>query len=301
MPEHIHAIMRRQWGLTTLEQAVGAGLSRDQVQRLVASGAWVRVRRGVYRSAAVVPTWQSDLLALVLDTGGVASHRSAARAWELDGSYPCRPEITLPHPAHNKRVGSEIHASTQFDLVRLTRRQGIPVTSVDRTLLDVAAVVAPHKLTQMIDDALRRNLITFDALTACLVSHSIQGRNGAGPMREELDRRLSEEDVPLSAWSRAVAGLLTGHGLPDPRFEHRIETDSGFVAQVDLAYPDLRIAVELDSVTFHLRRERFTPDAGRRNRITNAGWHLLTVTWDMYAHQPGRLVADVVAARHLRL
>ncbi len=299
MSEAIYALMRHQLGLIAREQALRHGLTRHQISRLLGSGEWACDRRGVYRSAAVSRTWQTELLALVLDTGGTASHRSSARLSELEGAYSWFPEVTLPHPARTRRPRAIVHASTQCDLFSPTRRYGIRTTPIDRTLIDVAGVVKAGSFTKMIDDALRRRLTTFDSLTACLVLHSVQGRTGAGFLRAELGRRSKTEQVPLSAWSRWVARLLVSQGLPEPLLEHRIERDGGLVAQVDLAYPDVRLAIELDSISFHLRRERFTPDAIRRNRISNAGWRLLTVTWSMYVDHPADLVTSIYDARAL--
>ncbi|MCP5028747.1 MAG: type IV toxin-antitoxin system AbiEi family antitoxin domain-containing protein [Actinomycetia bacterium] len=301
MPEAILHLLRVQFGLISTRQAYDGGLTRAQIRHLVATGEWVRQRRGVYRSAIIPMTWQGELMAELLDDAlASVSHRSGARVWSLDGARSCRPEITIPYPSRGRRTFAIVHGSTQYDLFTPTMRQGLRVTPIDRTLIDVAGVVKPHVRTAMIDDALNRRLLTLDELTACLVRHSVQGRTGSGKLRADLHMRTAEEKVPLSSWSRWVAELLVEHGLPAPRFEVVIEDRTGFVAQVDLAYPELQIAIELDSVSFHLRRDRFTPDAVRRNAITNAGWHLLTVTWDLYTGRPADLVTLVADAREFR-
>jgi hypothetical protein len=112
--------------------------------------------------------------------------------------------------------------------------------------------------------------------------------------------RVEEGAVPLSEWSRWVAELLTDNGFPDPVLEHRIEQGGCLVAQVDLAYPYLRVAIELDSVSFRIRRHRITPDAVRRNDIGNAGWHLQTVTWEPYAARTATLLQQLGDACELR-
>ncbi len=294
MPVSVLALMRRQYGLITAQQAYLRGMTPAQVRHLLSRGDWVPFRRGVYRSAMVPPSWEADLIAeLLRDEITVGSHRWAARVWALEGSRPCRPEIMVPHPTSGRRKFAIVHGSTQFDLFAATVWRGIRVTPVDRTLIDCAGVVQPSVLVAMIDDALRRRLVTYDRLVACLARHSVQGRTGAGSLRTNLELRRKEERVPLSQWSRWVAQLLTEHGLPAPVLEHRIEYGGSFLAQVDPAYPELGVAIELDSVSFHLRRDRFTPDAVRRNRITNAGWRLITVTWELYVDQPSVLLADV--------
>ena len=96
-----------------------------------------------------------------------------------------------------------------------------------------------------------------------------------------------------------VEDLLVTHGLPRPRLEYRICRSNGsLIAQVDLAYPNRRVAIELDSVRYHLNRESFVSDPRRRSRLTLAGWTVLSFTWDDYLNYPACLckaVADACA------
>ena len=94
-----------------------------------------------------------------------------------------------------------------------------------------------------------------------------------------------------------VEELLVDAGLARPRLEYRIHgADGRFLAQVDLAYPARRVAIELDSVRHHLNRESFVADARRRNRVTLAGWTVLSFTWDDYTNRPASLCDAVTAA-----
>ncbi len=103
--------------------------------------------------------------------------------------------------------------------------------------------------------------------------------------------------MPLSDWSRMVAELLGDARLPRPVFEYRIVDRSGsLVAQVDLAYPAERLAIELDSVRWHFNLESFVADPRRRNQLSVAGWTVLTFTWDDYAKRPEALCATVARA-----
>ena len=94
-----------------------------------------------------------------------------------------------------------------------------------------------------------------------------------------------------------VAGLLGGAGLPRPVFEHRVTApDGSLIAQVDLAYPAERLAIELDSVRWHFNLESFVADPRRRNQLSVVGWTVLTFTWDDYAKRPEALCATVERA-----
>ena len=93
-----------------------------------------------------------------------------------------------------------------------------------------------------------------------------------------------------------VARLLEDSGLPSPELEYPILAEGGRrIAQVDLAYPSARIAIELDSVRWHLDRRSFHRDRDRWNALTSAGWTPLLFTWAMYADTPTDLVATVRA------
>ena len=94
-----------------------------------------------------------------------------------------------------------------------------------------------------------------------------------------------------------VADLLIESGLSRPVMEYPIHTPSGrFVAQVDLAYPDRRVAIELDSRRWHLNRVSFDRDPERRNRLTIVGWTVLNFTWSHYTNDPRSLCSTVAAA-----
>ena len=94
-----------------------------------------------------------------------------------------------------------------------------------------------------------------------------------------------------------VADLLVESGLSRPLMEHRINSLSGeLVAQVDLAYPECRVAIELDSRRWHLNRVSFDKDPERRNRLTVLGWTVLNFTWNHYVQEPRKLCATVEAA-----
>ena len=95
-----------------------------------------------------------------------------------------------------------------------------------------------------------------------------------------------------------VAELLMSSGLDSPALEYRVlGRDGSLVAQVDLAYPSVRLAIELDSVRWHFNRVSFAEDPRRRNAMFLAGWNVLTFTWDDYVNHPAALCATVAKAR----
>lgn len=295
----IHERMTRQHGLITREQALQEGMTDTQIKWRIRTGSWVRVARGVYRHRSTPDTRMARLLAACLTRDALASHRSAAALHGIDGFRLDYIELVVPRGGAKSLTGAILHQSTQFDLVMPTERRGIPCTGLGRTLLDVSAVVGRQRLDQAIDSVLRDGWLRLTDLYRILVSHARRGRDGCAAFRASLEDR-SDDSIPLSAWSRMVSDLLVESGLSRPVMEHRIHASDGeLVAQVDLAYPERRVAIELDSRRWHLNRVSFDKDPERRNRLTILGWTVLNFTWTHYVQDPRALCATVqTACRH---
>ena len=129
----------RQHALVTSVQAAACGGTRPMLEHRVAAGRWRKVGPGVYRLAGAPVTWPSQLLAAVLAAGpgAMGSHRSAGFSWELDGCRPGAPEIVVPRGRRARLAGVRVHESTDIGLVTPRIVDGIPVTPVARTLLDL--------------------------------------------------------------------------------------------------------------------------------------------------------------------
>lgn len=288
--------MRWQHGLVTRAQALAAGMTDKQIRGRVKTGHWVRVAHGVYRHSSARSTLHSRLLAVCLAHGALASHRSAAALHGIDGFRLDRIEVVVPHGRGRPISGATLHQSTQMDLAEPVDCDGIPTTGLGRTLLDVSAVVSRQRLDQAIDSVLRDERMCTTDLYRVLASHARRGRDGCAAFRDSLEDRHGEV-IPLSIWSRMVSDLLVDSGLERPAMEHRVHGSNGaLIAQVDLAYPDCRVAIELDSRRWHLNRESFDKDPQRRNRLTVAGWTVLNFTWSHYVGDPRGLCSTVKEA-----
>ena len=291
--------MRQQHGLISRQQALAAGMTDRQIKQRLTDGVWLRASRGIYRHAVFRETPHSRLLAGCMACNGLASHRSAAALHELDGYRLDRVELVVPWQRKPAIKGVRLHRTTQMHLAQPVDRQGIPCTGIARTVLDLATVVDRKQLTRALDAVLRDGLLRPADLYAVLVSHARRGRTGCVAFREALDERCGDLRVPLSAWSRMVADLLVESGLDRPVLEHQISDHTGrFLAQVDLAYPARRLAIELDSKLWHLNSEAFERDPRRRNSLTANGWTVLTFTWSDYVDRPNQLcntVAELLA------
>ena len=290
----LDATSRAQHGLFTRAQALSAGLSPRQISYRVNIGAWQEVHRHVYRSRAIASTWHSEVLAAVLASGGVASHKVAIALWDLDVYHTPPVEISVPNQKWF-RCGDVIsHRSTQWGLRDQVTIDGIPTTGVERSILDVANVTSPEYLERIAEAAIRQRKTDWMALANCLRKHSKQGRNGCLSLRRLLQFRLETKTVPLSDFSRLIEQLLVSHGIPAPVIEYRIlDSDGAHVLQTDLAWPTKKKAIELDGLRWHFGREDVERDRRKRNRAKAEGWSILEVLWSMYIDEPADLVRTV--------
>lgn len=286
---------RRQHGVISRAQALDAGLSLDQIRyRVRRQQSWIEVHPGVYHLAAVLRTWHSALMALVLYTGGVASHRTGSALWHLElYRAPRILEVTVPFDNYIRQPDAAlIHRTKQWALADIVERNGIPCTGIDRTILDCGAVLGPPTVERLAESAIRQKLTSWPQLAVTLSRHSRKGRDGCGVLRTVLDERLANATVPLSDFSRVVANLLVDSGLPRPTLEHPILDEHGRIVMLaDLAWPHLQKAWELDGLAYHFAREAVERDRRKRNKAKALGWNIQEILWSMYAKEPEQLVA----------
>ncbi len=288
------ALSRRQYGTIHRRQAIECGLSERMIEQRIAKGIWMIEAPSVYRLAAVAPTWWTELAVAGSSTGGVASHLTGAHLWDIEGFGQGRPHMTVPD-FDVRRRGVVVHRTARWDLVDPCERHGITTTGIERTVVDLARYLRPDRLSAAIDDVLRRRLSTLDDLASSAVEHSERGRKGVPVLRALIEDRQDEHGVPQSVFNRMVGDLLVRYGLPRPVFEHQIFASDRFVARVDLAYPDQRLAIECQSRRWHDNSASFDTDPARRAEITRLGWRVLEFTWAHYRHHDVWLVNTVMA------
>lgn len=284
-------------GVVSRAEALALGLSSNQVDYLARKGALVRAGPGVFVVAGAPDSWHRRARIAALTLGGLVSHEAAASLHGIDGFRRAKLEITVAKDRRPRTSPERIRRSTQFHLADAVVLEGLPTTGLTRTVLDLAAVMSYARFERAVDAVLRQEMCDWLDLYQVLAVHSVQGRNGCGPLRRLLDTRYGDEAIPDSAWNRMVGQLLEHHGLPTPVYEHEIHDQRGqFIARVDLAFPQQRLAIELDSVRWHLNRESFEKDPRRKNKLALQGWTVLTFTWSDYTDQPWALVASVRSA-----
>ena len=291
--EALDRVASTQHGLVARHQVIGAGVSPSGLRRWVAAGRLTPVRSGVYRLAGAPPTWEQHLLAAVMAAGdgAMASHRSAARLWRLLDHDLL--EVTVPARRRPRLVGVAVHRSGDVVAAHCLRRRGVRTTSPLRTLVDVGAVLGPAAVEDVLDRALEQRLLTVAGAEQALEVIGRQGRSGAGVLRAVLDHRALGTRRPDSVLEPRMARLLRDAGLPSPDFQHAVRRGRRLVARVDFAYPDVRLALEVDGWTAHSSRRSFQSDLERQNALVAMGWTVLRFTWADVVRRPDRVASQI--------
>lgn len=293
-------VFARQHWLVTLADVHEAGGSEAQIWRRTAIGRWQVADERVYRLVGAPSTWHGRVLTPLLScgTGAAASHSCAAALHGIPGFGQGAPEISVVRGSKFRRTEVRVHTSTDLDRCRIVLRQGIPTTDINRTLLDVGRHVGDQRLGRAIEFARRAELTTWSELIQNLTRHARRGRPGVARMRRVIAANAHRAEVTDSDFELLVIALLLEHGLPEPVLHHRVLAGDRFVAEVDLAYPELRLAIELDG-RIHAEEEIRERDLPRQNDLILSGWTVLRFTYRRFQERPLSIVAEVRDARRL--
>jgi hypothetical protein len=279
-------VARRQHGLVTLEQLDDLGITRRQRQWRLDVGRWETPYTGVYRVGGLPPSWRSDVLAACLAGDATASHRSAAALWGLPGGRRDLVEIITDRWERAQHTGLIVHESLLLESIDRTDIDGIPTTTVERTIFDLCRYASEVVVDMAVDRALVRGLTRYEKLIAAEQRLATRGRPGAARFHSVMARRVDGGATPESAPERRLAHALVRQGLPEPvvQFEVR-DPDGRLVARCDLAYPQWNIVIEYDSVQEHTGRAALLRDSARRNAVSAAGFTTVSATIDDLRNQ----------------
>jgi hypothetical protein len=203
----------RQFGVASLGQLRGLGLGERGVRHRVPAGRLRRLYRGVYAVGHAQLGREGRRLAAVLacGEGAVLSHVSAAAHWDLLATSAVLIDVTAPRGRHGGRC-IRLHRSRSLDARDTTNYRGIPITTVPRTLLDLAATVKPHRLERALAQAERLRLHDHRAIEDVIARSN--GHRGTGALAKATahhDAKWTRTD--LEAW---LLGIVRDAGLPEP-------------------------------------------------------------------------------------
>jgi hypothetical protein len=265
IPHHIDAkrspgdralaeLARAQWGIVSLAQLRALGFGRGSVARRVERGRLHPLHRGVYAVGHRRLTREGAYLAAVLacGAGAVLSHRSAAHHWGLLRSEAATVDVSVPRSRRSARPRIRLHRPLTLDAQDTTTHEGIPITTVPRTITDLPR----HHRARALAQAERLRLD---------VGHHAAPDPTHALTRSELEARFLD--------------LIDQAALPRPLVNTPLDARDHGRTEVDFHWPDHRLIVETDGFETHGTRTAFVEDRRRDAALAAAGWNVVRFAW----------------------
>jgi very-short-patch-repair endonuclease len=269
------AIATAQDGVISRRQLIDIGFTDHTIRWWVRTGRLHRIHRGVYALGHPVLSLRGRSIAALLACGpsSVLSHRSAGVVHGLIEDEQRVIDVTTT-AGRGRLERVRVHRGRRD----VTRVDGLPVTTIDRTLLDLAAVLPARELERAVDAAIRMGH-----------SHATterRGIKGAASLNALNRRNLNGHTITRSELEERFLRLIRRAGLPDPEMNVDV---GGF--EVDAVWRDRRVIVELDGDRFHRQPGVRRRDRRRDAALMLAGWHVLRYGWDDVTNAPAELTA----------
>jgi hypothetical protein len=291
------ALAARRLGLLVRPDVIRAGGSDKYIRVQLAQHHWQQLHPGVYLTGAAPPTWLQRELAACLAGGpnAVASVRGAAAVWQLDGALEGAIELTVAQPHGPIPRPAVVHRTLRWDPVDRTVHRRVPVTSVNRTLIDYGSKVPKILVARAVEHAILRGLTTEGALRRRLYQVGGPGCPGSGTLRRVLDERPKGKPA-RSGFEVITLDVLREAGMKDWLRNYTVTVEGVPVAEIDLADPERMIAVEPNGARWHSTRRAVERDRKRIALLRSLGWNVIETDWDEVIRHPERLIARVRAA-----
>jgi hypothetical protein len=284
----------RQHGVVSTRQLEALGYGRSSAAKAHRVGRLRRVHRGVYAVGHEVLNWHGRCMAAVLAARpAAASHLSAAHLW---GLLRYRPEtIHVTAPTHRRqRQGFRTHYAV-LEAVDIAAQDRIPVTSLARTQLDLAAMLSQERLERTLERSEELNTFDLGELEGVLNRYS--GHPGAARLRKALAIYRPDPAFTRSGLERRFLALVKAAGLPAPSMNVNV-----IGHELDAYWERERFAVELDVYETHGTHASFEGDRLRNEDLLLAGIEVDRITGTRLKREPQRVMErlDRLLARRRR-
>jgi len=284
----VAAFADQRHGVADIRQLERLGLGPGAIKHRARTGRLHRLHRGVYAVGRKTVSREGHWLAAVLacGPGAVLSHRSAAALWSLLRDSRANIDVTVAGRTRHGRGNIVVHNVRRLHPDDRGRRDHIPVTSVARTLLDIAEVVSPRQLSRAIDEAERLGL--FDLREIDALCRRSNGRRGLRPLGEAILRYRPMAPVTRSGLERRFVRICDRAGLPRPAMNLFV---AGY--EIDAVWLDSKVVVEIDSYEFHRTRAAFETDRIRDAALQREGLRVLRVADRRLKDDPVGIAEDL--------
>jgi Protein of unknown function (DUF559) len=280
----------RQHGIVARWQLHELGLSDQMIKTRIAHGGLSRLHRGVYavghRAITVESRWMAATLAH--DPHAVLSHRSAGHLWGLVPRGGIAPEVMCPGSKRTKR-GIVVHRGRLLG-DEVVRVRGIPVTSVPRTMFDLAGMLKEREVERAWNEMEVRKYT--DRLSVPDLLERYPGRKGSVLLARLAGRKTLPVGITRNDLEEAFLALIDRYGLPRPRMNVHIPLRGRFY-EIDCFWEELRVAIELDGGAAHGTTRAFEKDRERDRILLAEGYRPARITWDQIQHTPTEVADDL--------
>ena len=280
---------RSNGGVVTVREALAMGMSPSTLKRRVDEGIFDRGLPGVLLLPGAQDPHIADLTAAQRKLGGVVSHQSAAYIHQLDRPRFIKPTVSVNRNGSKELVGVTVHQTSDLLEHHVVQVEGLAVTSPERTIVDLAAVLHETHVARVLDHGLAAGRINLEVLNEVFEDIGRRGKPGTRIMRDLISARGANYVAPESELERLLLELIRDENLPDPVRQYKAPWLRPINGRVDVAYPEVQLLIEADSRRWHLLAEAFEKDRVRDNAAQLAGWRVLRFTWSEIVDEPGRV------------
>jgi len=276
----------RQYGLVALWQL--PDLDEELARKRVKAGRLHRVHQGVYAVGHPVLPRNGVMLAAVLacGSGAVLSHRSAAYLHGILDDSRSRVDVIAPNRRGRCPGGIAAHRDGTLTVVDRIAIDGIPCTSLARTLLDIATSEPPRTLRYAVNQAEVEGVFDLTALVELLKRS--KGRRGVARLRRAIENHDPQEQEARRELEKKLLRLFKRAGFRPAEVNGHLVID-GISMMPDFMWRHARLVVEADSRRVHGTLTSFEKDRERDQRLAAAGWTVIRVTWRQVVDEPERV------------
>jgi very-short-patch-repair endonuclease len=285
----IAVLAHRQHGVVARRQLAALGVTETMVRNRMRRGQLLQLHRGVYAVGHRRLRREGHWLAAVLAVGpgAVLSHRTAAAVHGI-GVSGTSVDVSTPVRRQSAK-GIRVHARHRLDRVDVETVDGIPVTTVARTLVDLAGTVPRDRLSKAINEAEVRRILDIRAVEDARERARNRRGDGHAALRAALVEMADRgPTLTKSQLEARFLALLDAHRLPRPRVNASVGP-----YEVDALWPERRVAVELDGWTYHGTRRAFQRDRTKSNALTAEGYRVFRYTYQDVADRPAEVAAEL--------
>ena len=295
----------KQFGVVTRADLGCTEVSWKWLRGRLATREWNRVHRGVFRLGCNQPSRDEREMAALLAAGegAVLSHTSAARRLGL--AVPPRDEslhVSIPASRKAKVRGAKVWRSRNLSSRDVTHCRRFRVTNLARTMVDLASVLDDGWLRAAFDSAVWQDTAYVGWISRVLARCG-RGRRGVSRLRALVGEYRRGEEVPDSALESLGLELARATGRK-PKLHYDVLDGARHIAEVDLAWPELRLCTQFDGWKHHGTREAFVKDRACDRVLFQLGWTVLRYPWDDVVSEPDAVIEGLVrsfeVARRLR-